>query len=348
MSFRNYNVIHNRFHHQILLCIIMVFTWLAAGCSGATSTATDIIPEDSTETQVPEADSGDLTSEPASTNTEQSVEEVTATTDSEDTTSDATQTLSAPTNTPYSPENWRDLPVIPVVSERAQEIYQLGLEMGNDPHAFSKAGDCQNVSSMFLAIYESPSYYSLGEYEYLQETIDWFYGSFSRNSPAVRGGMNVASVLSPLQADSSRCAPGENPLECEFNLHNPSIVIISYETWWSQRPAETYETYMREVIEYAISRGVVPIMVTKADNLEGDHSINTVIAMLAMEYEIPLWNFWLAVQPLPGQGMYEDRFHLTFAGNFFDDPVRMQSAWPWRNLTALQALDAVLNAVDQP
>jgi hypothetical protein len=41
----------------------------------------------------------------------------------------------------------------------------------------------------------------------------------------------------------------------------------------------------------------------------------------------------------------EDNFHLTFARNFFDDPERMKNAWPWRNLTALQAIDAVYRSV---
>jgi hypothetical protein len=40
-----------------------------------------------------------------------------------------------------------------------------------------------------------------------------------------------------------------------------------------------------------------------------------------------------------------DGFHLTFARNFFDDPKRMKTAWPWRNLTALQTLDAVHKAL---
>ncbi len=66
---------------------------------------------------------------------------------------------------------------------------------------------------------------------------------------------------------------------------------------------------------------------------------------MAADYDVPLWNFWLAVQPLPGHGLTEDGFHLTFARNFFDDPVRMQSAWPVRNLTALQALDAVRKGI---
>jgi len=69
------------------------------------------------------------------------------------------------------------------------------------------------------------------------------------------------------------------------------------------------------------------------------------IVRVAADYDVPLWNFWLAVQPLPGHGLTEDAFHLSYARNFFDDPVRMQSAWPVRNLTALQSLEAVWQAV---
>ena len=36
---------------------------------------------------------------------------------------------------------------------------------------------------------------------------------------------------------------------------------------------------------------------------------------------------------------------LSQAGNFFDDPNSMKEGWPWRNLTALEAIDAVYRAV---
>ena len=71
------------------------------------------------------------------------------------------------------------------------------------------------------------------------------------------------------------------------------------------------------------------------------------IAQIAYEYEIPMWNFWAAVQPLPHHGLSGDGFHLTFSRNFFDDHNRMKSAWPWRNLTALQTLDAVHKALSK-
>jgi hypothetical protein len=252
-----------------------------------------------------------------------------------------------PSPTP-TPENWQDYPVVPDISQRAIEIYQQGIAMGNDPHRFSKIGDCQNITTYFLAPFEDPDLYSLGdEYAYLQDVIDWYFGSFSRESLSVAGGLNVARVLSPLHADADQCSPNEHSLACEVRVYNPSVAIVSLEENWSDRTPEQYEEHLHTIIEYLIAEGVLPILTTKADNLEGDHSINKTIVRLAGEYEIPLWNFWLAVQPLPNHGLKKDGFHLTLAGPYMDDKTHMKSAWPWRNLTALQALNAVLEAVSQ-
>ena len=92
---------------------------------------------------------------------------------------------------------------------------------------------------------------------------------------------------------------------------------------------------MREIIEFYIDNGVVPILSTKADNVEGDHRINLATARLAYEYHIPLWNFWRAVQSMPNHGIDPDRdgFHISY------------DAWTVRSFTALQALDAVWRGV---
>ena len=266
----------------------------------------------------------------------------------------STATIPVSTSTPKPPlaeDAWKQMPVVPTsVSDRAIEIYELGLTLGNDPTHFSIIGDCQNVSTYFLSAFDHPDDYSLGsKYDYLQPTIDYYQGSYSRTSLAVKGGFNAAAVISPLRSDPKSCNPNESPLDCELRVWKPSIVIVSMETWWSEKPAEEYDKYMRRVLDRIIETGAVPIIATKADNLEGDHSINATIAQIAYEYDIPLWNFWLAVQPLADHGLTGDGFHLTFARNFFDDPVRMNSAWPWRNLTALQTLDVVRQGLmEQP
>ena len=239
------------------------------------------------------------------------------------------------------------MPIVPGASQRMLEIYRAGLAAGRDPARFSKVGDCQNIDSYFLSTFDKPGDYSLGaQYAILQPTIDHFAGSWSRTSLAVKPGMNVAAVLNPFWADQKQCGKNESPLACEIRVNNPSIVIISMETWWAHKPAKDYEKYLRQVVEYALSQNVVPILATKADNLEGDYSINAAIARVAYDYEVPLWNFWAATYPLPSHGLTEDGFHLTPARNFFDDPARMEKAWPWRNLTALQAIDAVYRVVN--
>ncbi len=189
-----------------------------------------------------------------------------------------------------------------------------------------------------MGVYDLPGRYTIpAEDAFLNETIEHFQGSFNRDGYAVKGGFNAATVLSPIWADPEACLPGENPLACEIRVHHPSMILISLEVWWDGRTPERYEQYMRKIIEYSIDQGVLPILSTKADNVEGDHSINYTSAKLAYEYDIPLWNFWSAVQTLPNQGIDPDRdgFHITVA------------AWNVRSFTALQTISAVYHTVEE-
>jgi hypothetical protein len=65
---------------------------------------------------------------------------------------------------------------------------------------------------------------------------------------------------------------------------------------------------------------------------------------LAAEYQLPLWDFWQVTRDLPQNGLV-DLYHLSWGPAVFDDPKNMLLGWPWRNLTALQALDMVWRAV---
>lgn len=247
-----------------------------------------------------------------------------------------------------SPEAWKDMPVIPVVSGRTKEIYQHGLANGNNPRAFSKIGDCGSTPAWFLGDFDrGPKYYRLGDYEYLQAVIQEFQGSYERTSLAAKSGFNASSIFAPIWADKTQCLPGESPIACEYRVQKPAFALITLGTndIWHQ---DSFEPQMRKIIELSIEQGIIPILATKADNLEGDESINATIARLAVEYQIPLWNYWRALQELPNQGLQKDGAHLTWAGNRFDDPKAMGKAWPIRNLTALQVLDAVWSSVTSP
>jgi hypothetical protein len=256
---------------------------------------------------------------------------------------------------PYSPHtgeklpytDWRNWPVLPAVSQRAIDIYQKGIAAGNDPKHFSKIGDCQVIRQYFLGYFDNPNYtYHLGDaaYNSLSAVLKNFNGSYFRLSMAVHTGFNVASVLSSINNFDSSCKSSQTPLQCEDSQWNPSIAIISMETWTANRPTTTYERYLRQIVDYELSQNVLPILATKADNLEGDNSINQMIARVAYEYDLPLWNFWAAADPLPSHGLMEDGFHLTNGDSIlYGDGLRI--GWNTRNLTALQALNQVWNAV---
>jgi hypothetical protein len=170
--------------------------------------------------------------------------------------------------------------------------------------------------------------------------------SFKRQSISLGSGFTSAVELSALWADPTQCKAGENPMACEYRVHRPSFALIALGTDDNRTPPETYEARMREIVEYTIAQGIVPILGTKADNREGNNAFNGIIALLTYEYDLPLWNFWAAVQPLPNHGLSDDRGHLTWANpNHFEYPYNMRYAAVIRTLTALQSLDSVWRGV---
>ena len=259
-----------------------------------------------------------------------------------------------PTITPtLAADAWMSMPVIPdAVSGRMIEVYQLGQELGRNPHAFSRLMDCDGQPYSFLGDFDEGSQaYILGEYAYLQDVIDYFQGSYGYLGVATDNGFNSASALSPQSNDPQQCEAMETPLACEIRLHNPSFILIALGTNDFGQP-ERFERNLRHILDYLLSNGIVPILGTKGDNLEGDHEINSIIARLAYEYEAPLWNYWAAIQPLPNQGIRtDDNYHPTHPGfedgmpNDFSSSWKMDYGFPWRNLTALQILDLLMRSV---
>lgn len=336
--------------HTIFLSLLLIISFILTGCQAATVQSQD----NSAQLQTPVSVTPKIEPEQESEVTSTTQEDLSSTNEADQPRTITPEPLEAPQSTPTTrptlgPDDWRKLPIFPSeVSGRMREVYQQGLVMGSDPTHFSKLGDCQNITTYFLAIYDNPDLYSLGEqYQPLQETIDFYAGSWSRQSMSVKGGFNVASVFNPMLSNREFCEKNESPLACELRLHKPSIVLISMEEWWNG-DTEKYESYLRKIVETVIEQGAVPILATKADNLEGEHAINKAIANLAYEYELPLWNFWAAVQPITSKGLQKDGFHLTHGINDFTSSLQLKRGWVQRNLTALQVIDAVRRALQTP
>lgn len=223
-------------------------------------------------------------------------------------------------------------------------IFAAGMSLGRNPRAFSKLGDSIIENPHFLARFDGGPY-NLGEYAALQPVIDYFAGSFGRQGAAVRRGLHSWSVFDPMFADKSLCYANESLLACELRLHNPSLLFVRLGTNDVGVP-ESFERSLRRVIEFSISSGVIPILTTKADRFRDPLDTNNgIIRRLALEYNVPLWDFDRIAATLPGRGLAADGAHLTtFFAHDYTQPEALQRGHGVSNLTALMMLDAIWRA----
>ncbi len=242
-----------------------------------------------------------------------------------------------PTATPtLSPDVWKNWPVMPSVNEDIRLLYQVSVEKGlTDPHAFSVLGDCQSEAEAFLGVFDTSPTLVKTMADDLQAIIAQYSGSFNRYNPAAKSGSSAGSLLYAPWNDNKegKCKNGETPIDCELRVHRPSIVFVHIGTHF-ETPDRNL-AYMKTIIKKVIAAGAVPVMVTKADNLEHNEFVNKNIARLAAEFGLPTWNFWASVQDLPSQGLKVNGMHLTDAGNVV------------HQMGALRALEAVWNALRQ-
>jgi hypothetical protein len=212
----------------------------------------------------------------------------------------------------------------PPVVAHVLAIFTRGQVAGRDQHAFAKIGDSSIADGFFLTRFDGPDY-NLGPYAVLEPTLAFFAGSFARASVTVRQGMHSWSVLDPFWADRTRCEAGETPLACEIRLLNPAFAIIRLGTNDVNTP-DYYEENMRLIIESLLALDIVPILGTKADQIDGPGSPNNgIVRRLAEEYQLPLWDFELVAATLPGRGLAPDGVHLTtFYPHDYDQPEALQ------------------------
>lgn len=228
---------------------------------------------------------------------------------------------------------------MPEVSERVFQIYQDGQSQGRNPKSFSVLGDCQSIPYVFLGPFGQETLVPDSAESYLWDALNYFEASFDHWSVTSRGGFTAASLLTPIQADPHYCKPGETPLTCEYRLNNPAYVFITLETWLDQHTIDRYETYLRGILDYVIEHGSIPILLTKADAAEvdeGTHVINPAIVRVALDYDVPVVNFWRAAQYLDNAGIDPNRdgFHLS------------QEGYDLKNTLALRALYTIWQAVE--
>jgi hypothetical protein len=223
---------------------------------------------------------------------------------------------------------------VPELSTYAQSILANSLQEGRlDPRSFSKVGDCQMTSDTFLGGY------ALGKYpipDGHEAAVEWFAVSMTSESVTAEKGLGISSVLNPMfgfAAGYKQCKRNESPIDCELRTRKPIVVLIGMGTNWIPNAEVKFDQYLREVVDTAINAGALPILATKADNVEEDWMLNETIAQVAYEYDLPLVNVWRSVQDLPGRGI-ERKIYLTP-----DGWLRRNEAW----LKTLSLVHAELN-----
>ena len=239
------------------------------------------------------------------------------------------------------------------ITPRARQIVLVGLSMGNRADVFSKVGDSITDNPHFLVPFGTDDH-DLGQYQQFADVIDFYSStsartgnSFTNTSLAAKGGWSTWNATDPGSADPDYCLPGESPLACEYRLVRPSVALIMLGT--NDVPTastKNYEDWMRRVIEASIERGVLPVLSTIPPFYYGDfvgvvEAFNGILENLSQEYQIPLWDYWGALQPLPAQGMSYDGIHPSWANPGDLSEPQLRYGMNMRNLTALQVLDTI-------
>jgi hypothetical protein len=222
-----------------------------------------------------------------------------------------TTSFTSTPDTRLTPHYWREWDSVPKLSQTAKKILNLAIENQKlDLHTFSKVGDCQMTSGTFLGGYANGKYPIPEDFE---ETVFWFSSSMTSESVTAEKGLGVSSVLNPmfgLSAGYNQCLRNETPLDCELRTRRPVIILIGMGTNWIPNAENSFEKYLRRIVDTVLETGALPILATKADNVEENWKINEVIAQVAYDYDLPLVNVWRSVQDLPGRGI-ERKVYLT-------------------------------------
>lgn len=286
-----------------------------------------------------------------------------------------------------------EMPIIPVIDAamkaRLQEVLAAGAATGNRANVFIKVGDSITYSFEFLhgigcGVEE------LAEYSDLAATIDYFRSTsfpesyavarqgdqeithcaptsnaFNRVSAASMVGWGAESALNPVDpAAHPECNDGEIALTCELRLLKPGIALIMFGTNHIGIGLDgQFQDKLTAVVDALLAEGVIPIVSTIPPRLDQPNGApltefvdeaNRQIIAVAQDRQIPLWNYWRALQgpAMVNRGLKNDNVHpntyqwdynMEGSVNFTTDALNY--GYNQRNLTALQVLDTLKTIV---
>jgi hypothetical protein len=284
--------------------------------------------------------------------------------------------MPAPVSAPRRVADWPVVPTIDAAMQtRLRRILGMGIKMGNRPAVFAKAGDSITADPQFLQGFTCPgpgrgTGAGLDALPDLAPVIGYFgatqfppgagkagcgvANAFSRTSVSAVPGWTSANALAPPRHPPPGCAPPyDAAFICELHLLRPGIVLIMYGTndLGKSDDVDGFAVRLSVLVQQALALGVIPVLSTippRLDEVEYAKRVplfNAAIVRVAAEQQVPLWNYWLALQApgLPNHGIGEDGIHPSIYGCPACDPTNLTPAglrygYNLRNLTALQVL----------
>jgi hypothetical protein len=250
-------------------------------------------------------------------------------------------------------------PYLSNITPHAKEIINRGKSLGLRPNVFSKVGDSITFASEFLTPFGTAGKYDLSTYQAEFAPVIQFYSaatartgnSFANESTAAGPGWKADTLFLPAWKDP--CG-SEACLTCEYNKVKPATALIMIGTNDSADvSANDYSNNLNKILDTTINMGILPILSTippkrlDANNNARVDQWNVIIKAAATKYQIPLWDYCAAMQKLPNMGISGDGVHPSVApaGAGSLTAASLAYGYNMRNLTALQALNAVWRAV---
>ena len=259
-----------------------------------------------------------------------------------------------PTYAPGAPR------VVSGVTSHARDIFLKGKAMGNRANVFAKVGDSITATPIFMNPF-GEGQYDLGDYPYLGDVIDFYEGGKARDgSPFVEGSMaagngwSTVSLLTPGYSHPEFCG-NFTPVACEYAAIKPAValIMIGSNDAGGVDPA-VYQANLQSIVQTSIDMGVIPVLTTLPPkhldswNNRRIDQFNSIIRVVAQQNDIPLIDYWFALQTVPNQGISGDGVHPSFPVDGltvrFSGPD-LERGYVIRNLTALQMLDALWRSV---
>jgi hypothetical protein len=222
---------------------------------------------------------------------------------------------------------------------------------------FSKVGDSLTVATYVLYPFGWRTY-DLADYAYYYPVIEYYStvlardtaDSFGNISLAADNGWTTANILDPGSADPTHCQPGESPLVCEYRTVRPSVALILIGTNdVALLPADTYRNNLARIVEISIDMGVIPILCTipwRTGYEANVQQFNQIIVETARGFDVPLLDYFSAMENLPNSGLSSDGVHPSWPPGEYSDAARFTAenlsyGYTVRNFTAIQVLDAI-------